>query len=102
MKKNEEVMSTSSNNRIRDADEWYEAKYLIHEEEIEKGNKIRVLEDEHHDSDTDEIFWHGIQIQRISKTRSGRWMYREKINIPYDRFAEFCDLILKVKQKHFR
>ena len=39
-------------------DERYESKYLIHEEELEEGNKMRILEDGHYDSETDEIFWH--------------------------------------------
>lgn len=96
------MISMSPNHKIRDPDEWWEEKYLLYEEEIGEGNKIRVLEDAHYDSDTEEAFWHGIQIQRVSKTRSGRWMFREKLNIPYDKFSEFCDLILMVKQKHFR
>jgi hypothetical protein len=67
----------------------------------QKGNKIRVLEDTHYDSDTEELFWHCIQVQRISKTRKGKWRYREKINIPYEKFPDFCTLLLKVKQKQF-
>jgi len=89
------------NDKIRDPDEWWEEKYLILEKEIEKGNKIRVFEDTHYDINTEESFWHGIQIQRISKTRKGRWRYREKINIPYEKFLDFCALLLKVGKERF-
>jgi hypothetical protein len=89
------------NDKIRDPDEWWEEKYLILEKEIEKGNKIRVFEDTHYDIDTEESFWHGIQIQRISKTRKGKWRYREKINIPYEKFPDFCALLLKVRKERF-
>jgi len=58
----EEVLNMSSDNRIRNPDEWYEDKHIIHEEELEEGNKIRVFEDEHCDADTGDRFWHGIQI----------------------------------------
>ena len=87
---------------MNNPDEWYESKYLIHEEELEEENKIKILEDEHCDIETDEAFWHGIQIQRISKNEKGRWRYRERINIPYSKFPDFCEILLKVKQKHFR
>lgn len=89
--------SMSSLSKIRDPDEWHEEKYLICETELESGNKIVVLEDSHYDDDTDEVFWHGIQIQRISKNRKGKWQYREKLNIPYNKFSDFCEIILRVK-----
>lgn len=95
-------MGPSEKDRIRDSDEWYEAIGVIHEEELEEGNKIRILDDEHYDEETQEVFWHGIKIQRISKDRKGRWRYREKINIPYDKFPDFCKMLLKVKRKRFR
>lgn len=84
---------------MNNPDEWYESKSLIHEEELEEGNKIRILEDEHIVIETDEVFWHGIQIQRVSKSQTGKWRYRERINIPYDRFPDFCEILLKVKRK---
>jgi hypothetical protein len=39
------------------------------------------------------FFGRGITIDRIIKTRKGKWVFREKINIPYTKFSEFCKII---------
>ena len=86
--------------KIRDFDEWYESKILLKEKQLGEDNKIRVLDDIHYDSETDEPFWHGIQFQRVAKSKKGRWVYRrEKLNIPFDHFDEFLNLVLKVKEE---
>ena len=85
--------------KFRDYDEWHEQKFLIHEVEIEEGNKLKFLDDRHVDNESGRTFWHGIKIQRISKTFKGKWRYREKINIPYNKFPEFCKIILEVNEK---
>jgi hypothetical protein len=86
------------NDRIREFDEWYPEIILLSVRELGSDNRIRVLDVTHYDADTEEPFWHGIKFQRISKSKKGKWLYREKLNIPFDHFSEFCDLVLKIKE----
>jgi hypothetical protein len=81
--------------KFRDVDEWYREMSLICEIEIEEGNRIKILDNRHIDSDTERTFWHGITIQRFIKSRKGRWVYRGKLNIPYSGFSDFCMLVTK-------
>jgi hypothetical protein len=85
--------------RDRDFDEWYEDQRVLFAIQLDEDNRIKVLNDVHYDADTDEAFWHGIKFQRIIKTRKGDWRYREKLNIPFDHFEEFYNLVLKVKNQ---
>jgi hypothetical protein len=85
--------------KTRDFDEWYEELIILQVKEIDGTTRIRILEDTHYDSETEEPFWHGIKIQRVSKNKQGRWVYRDKLNIPFDAFPEFCNLVLKTKEQ---
>jgi hypothetical protein len=77
--------------KYRDFGDWYREKSLIFEIDIGKDEKFSFFDNRHFDNDTDRIFWHGITIHRISKSRSGRWVYREKLNVPYKKFSDFCE-----------
>ncbi|MGB8780480.1 MAG: hypothetical protein WCD81_07520 [Candidatus Bathyarchaeia archaeon] len=89
----------SKNDKIREFGEWYQEVILLSVRALGADNRIRVLDVTHYDVDTEEPFWHGIKFQRISKSKKGKWRYREKLNIPFDHFSEFCDLVLKIKEE---
>ena len=88
--------------KFRDVDEWYGVKTLVYETEIEEGNKIKFLDNRHFDNESEKVFWRGITIQRISKSRSGKWRYREKLNIPYKKFPDFCKIVIEINEKNFK
>ena len=92
-------MDMARSKKFRDSGEWYRERVVIYEIEIEKGNKIRFSDDRHVDSESERTFWHGIKIQRISKSLKGKWMYREKLNIPYKKFLDFCKIVMEVNEK---
>ena len=85
----------------RDPDNWHQDKVLIREFRLNE-NKYMVNDNSHIDSETDVQIYRSIQIQRSYKTQKGRWYYSgEKINIPFDKFPEFCRIIQEINEKEY-
>ena len=91
----------SSNFWERDPDDWNLQRYLIREFRINENNYM-VKENIHIDNETDEIIYHSIQIQRSYITQKGRRRFsNEKINIPFDKFPEFCRVLQEINEKKY-
>jgi hypothetical protein len=86
--------------KYRDWDEQWREEILLQVKEIDKNNRIRILEVILYDMETDEPFWHAIKIQRIYWNEGKkRWIYRSSINIPFEAFSEFYEMINETKNK---
>lgn len=83
--------------KYRDFDEQWREYILWKTKDINK-TRIRVVEAICYDIETDEPFWHAIKIQRLYKNDKGRWVYKSAINIPFEDFPEFCNMINEVKK----
>jgi len=91
----------SSNFWDRDPDDWYQDKYIIREI-IFKNTKLRINNNYHIFSDTDKPIYHSIQMQIFNKSRKGKWILsRQKINIPFESFPEFVQVIQEIYEKEY-
>jgi hypothetical protein len=91
----------SSNFWEREPDDWHLERYLIQEFRINE-NIYMVKENVHIYDETDEIIYHSIQIQRSYVSQKGRRRFsNEKINIPFDKFSEFCQILNEINDKEY-
>jgi hypothetical protein len=84
--------------KYRDYDEQWREYILLKVKEINENTRIRIVEATCYDIETDEPFWHAIKIQRLYRNEKGRWIYKGSINIPFEAFSEFCDIINETKK----
>jgi hypothetical protein len=92
------MVNMQSGYKYRDFDDLWRELIILKVKEIDKKTRIRILEATLYDVETDEPFWHAVKIQKLYRNEKGRWIYKDSLNIPFDAFPEFSEMINEVKK----